>query len=154
MEREITREITIGRVDVTLPESGGRSFLQSGESVRVGIEFRSPARHDDVVFAVHLLDSNGNVLFGTNSDIVEGGAHEIEGEGEYVFDLGPLPLSSGTFFVDVGIHKIGGVEYDHRPRAGELLASTGGVHTREVGAIAVDVKGRLEGSPASAEQTA
>jgi ABC-2 type transport system ATP-binding protein len=151
MEREMTREITIGRVDITLPSSGGRSFVSNGETIRVAIPYRAPGRHDDVVFAMHLNDANGNLLFGTNSDIVEGGAHEIEGEGEYVFELGPLPLSNGTFFVDVAIHKIGGIEYDHRPRAAEILASTAGVHAREVGPIVVEATGRLEASRPQAE---
>jgi ABC-2 type transport system ATP-binding protein len=154
MEREITREITIGRVDLALPDSADRSFVQSGERVRVTIPYKATQSHDDVVFAIHLLDGTGNVLFGTNSDIVEGGPHEVDGEGEYVFELGPLPLSNGTFFLDVGIHKIGGIEYDHRPKAADLLASTPGTHSREVGPIVIEAVGRLGGRRASAEKTA
>jgi ABC-2 type transport system ATP-binding protein len=151
IEREITREITIGRVDLTLPTSEGRSFVQNGEHIRVAVPFKATERHDDVVFAIHLLDGGGNVLFGTNSDILEGGPHEVEGEGEYVFELGPLPLSSGTFFVDIGIHKIGGIEYDHRPKAAELLASTGGLHAREAGPVVIEATGQLAPTRPAAE---
>ena len=154
VEREITREITIGRVELTLPMSGDRSFVQAGETIRVTVPFSAKERHDDVVFSLHLLDGSGNVLFGTNSDILEGGPHEVDGNGEYVFELGPVPLSSGSFFVDIGIHKIGGVEYDHRPRAADLLASTGGRHAREVGTVALDARGHLEAARSPADQTA
>lgn len=141
-ERELTQEIEIGAVRLEFPASGGRSYLQAGEALRIRIPYRASGGHDDVVFAFHLTDANGELLFGTNSDIVEGGAHTIdEGAGEYVFDLADVPLHTGTFFIDAGIHTLGGLEYDHRPRAAEFQVSNAGAGLRSVGRVFVPTTG-------------
>jgi ABC-2 type transport system ATP-binding protein len=141
-ERELTREIEIGAVRLELPASDGRSYLQAGEAIRLVVPYRSRGAHDDVVFAFHLTNGNGDLIFGTNSDIVEDGCHHVDGSGEYVFELGPMPLHTGTFFVDVGIHTVGGLEYDHRPRAAEFQVSNGGrLGLRSVGPVLVPTTG-------------
>jgi len=149
-ERELTRDVQIGDVRVEFPASADRSYLQAGEVLRVRIPYRTTGPRDDVVFAIHVTDGNGDVLFGTNSDIVEGGAHAVDGRGEYVFELDPVPLHTGTFFVDAGIHTPGGMEYDHRPRAAEFQVSNGGqAGLRSVGRVFIPTSGHHE--PAGAD---
>jgi ABC-2 type transport system ATP-binding protein len=142
-ERELNREIEIGAVRLEMPSSEGRSYMQAGELLRLVVPYRARGAHDDVVFALHLTDGNGELIFGTNSEIVEDRAHRVDGAGEYVFELGPLPLHTGTFFVDVGIHTVGGLEYDHRPRAAEFqVSNTGRAGLRSVGTLLVPTTGR------------
>ena len=146
-ERQLTREIEIGQVRLDLPQSEGRNYFQAGETLRLTIPYRAAGEHDDVVFAFHLTDGNGNLVFGTNSHIVEDHAHRVEASGEYVFDIGPAPLHTGTYFLDVGIHTVGGLEYDHRPRAAEFqVSNTGPGALRSVGRVLVPTAGRHEPS--------
>lgn len=153
-ERELTKEIEIGAVRLELPGSDGRSYLRAGESVRVVVPYRAKGAHDDVVFAFHLLDGDGNLVFGTNSDIVEDGAHRVDGSGEYRFDVGPLPLHTGTFFVDVGIHTVGGLEYDHRARAVEFqVSNTGPGAVRSIGKVFLPTTGEHVAAGASSGST-
>jgi ABC-2 type transport system ATP-binding protein len=141
-ERDLTKEIQIGKVRLELPASEGRSFLQAGEALRVVIPYTAAGGHDDVVFAVHLTDGKSDLLFGTNSDVVEGTAHRVESTGEYVFEFNPVPLHTGTFFVDIGIHTLGGLEYDHKPRAAEFQVNNGGrLGLRSVGPILLPTTG-------------
>jgi ABC-2 type transport system ATP-binding protein len=144
-ERELTKDVQIGTVRLEFPASDGRTYLRAGEALRICIPYRAAAPLDDVVFAIHVTDGNGDLLYGTNSDIVEDGAHAVSGSGEYVFDLGPVPLHSGTFFVDVGIHTPGGLEYDHRQRAAEFQVSNNeGIGLRSVGRVFIPTDGRLK----------
>ncbi len=144
-ERELTKEIQIGGVLLELPASEGRSYVQAGEALRVVVPYRSQGHHDDVVFAFHLTDGGGELMFGTNSLIVEGSAHTVrEGAGRYVFDIGPVPLHTGTYFLDIGIHTPGGLEYDHRERAVEFQVSNGGAGLKSVGRVLLPTEGRLE----------
>jgi ABC-2 type transport system ATP-binding protein len=141
-ERELTREVQIGAVSLELPASEGRSYLQAGEPLRLRIPYRAAGTHDDVVFAFHLTDGNGDLLFGTNSHIVEGAPHRVEGSGEYVFELDDVPLHTGVFAFDVGIHTVGGLEYDHRARAVEFQVSNRGESgLRSVGRVWVPTTG-------------
>jgi ABC-2 type transport system ATP-binding protein len=141
-ERQLTREIEIGQVRLDLPASEGRNYFQAGEVLRLTIPYRAAGAHDDVVFAFHLTDGNGNLVFGTNSHILEDHAHRVERSGEYVFEIGPAPLHTGTYFVDVGIHTVGGLEYDHRPRAVEFqVANTGRAGLLSVGPVLLPTEG-------------
>ena len=140
---DLTKEIEIGDVRVELPASDGRTFLQAGEVLRIVMPYRATGAHDDVVFAIHLTDGKSEVLFGTNSDVVEDAAHRVDGEGEYVFEFSPMPLHTGTFFVDVGIHTLGGLEYDHKPRAAEFQVNNGGrLGLRSIGPILLPTTGQ------------
>ena len=141
---DLTKEIELGIVRVELPASEGRTFLQAGEVLRIVMPYTAVGVHDDVVFAVHLTDGKGEVLFGTNSDVVEDRAHRVDREGgEYVFEFAPVPLHTGTFFVDVGIHTLGGLEYDHRPRAAEFQVNNGGrLGLRSIGPILLPTTGQ------------
>jgi ABC-2 type transport system ATP-binding protein len=147
-ERELTREIEIGAVRLELPGSDGRAYLQAGEPLRLVIPYRAQGEHDDVVFAFHLIDADGNLVFGTNSEIVEDGAHRVDGSGEYVFELAALPLHTGTFFLDVGVHTAGGLEYDHRARAVDFqVSNTGPGAVRSIGKVFVPTTGRHHSEP-------
>jgi hypothetical protein len=148
--------VQIGNAAVEFPASEGRSYLRSGEPMRIRIPYRTAGAHDDVVFAFHHTDGNGDLLYGTNSDIVEGSPHEVDGPGEYVFDLEHVPLHTGTFFLDIGIHTMGGLEYDHRPRAVEFQVSNGGSEMRSVGRVMIPTAGHHHpaGSPQSSSSRA
>jgi hypothetical protein len=118
---------------------------EPGDAVRVYREaLRSrgldiPAEAD--VFAFHLTDGNGDLLYGTNSLIINDGAERTEpGGGEFVFDLEDVPLHTGVYAFDVGIHTPGGLEFDHAQRAVEFQVSNGGADLKSVGRVLIPTK--------------
>jgi ABC-2 type transport system ATP-binding protein len=140
-ERELTKEVQLGAVRLELPASDGRSYLRAGEALRLVVPYRCAAAHDDVVFAFHLTDGNGDLLYGTNSLIVNGSPERTEaGGGEFVFDLEDVPLHTGVYAFDVGIHTPGGLEYDHAQRAVEFQVSNGGADLKSVGRVLIPTK--------------
>lgn len=104
--------ITGGSIEYAQPE---RRYLRAGEPLRVVLQYNSPTRVDDVVFAINIHDQNGNLLFGTNTDTIDADPGSVEGKGQVVFEFEEVPLLGGIYEVSLGVHTHdGGVEYDHR----------------------------------------
>jgi ABC-2 type transport system ATP-binding protein len=87
----------------------------SGEPVRVVMSYEAEEPVDDIVFAINIYDRQGNLLLGTNSEVLDFEPGPAVGYGEIAFDLGRVPLLDGVYEVHLGLHSSdGGVEYDHR----------------------------------------
>jgi len=92
-----------------------RRYVLSGERVDVILRYHAPARVDDVVFAMALHDQRGNLVLGTNTDVLDARVDAVEGDGEIVFRVHSVPLLEGLFELSLGVHDHdGGTSYDHR----------------------------------------
>jgi ABC-2 type transport system ATP-binding protein len=113
-ERILTNAVRI--TDVRIEYLGQSSeHLLPGEPARVVLAYEASEAVDDVVFAINIYDRQGNLLLGTNSDLLGFETGTVSGPGEIAFELGAVPLLDGVYEVHVGIHNTGGgVEYDHR----------------------------------------
>jgi homopolymeric O-antigen transport system ATP-binding protein len=85
------------------------------EPVKVRLEYDAPERVDDVAFAINIHDQNGNLLVGTNSDLLGLDIPSVRGRGEVIFNLERVPLLDGVYVVSLGVHSHdAGTSYDHR----------------------------------------
>ena len=104
--------ITGAHVEYPDPE---RQHLLPSEPLRIRLQFEAPEPRDDVVFALNIHDQDGNLMVGTNTEILGADVETIVGSGEVIFDLGRVPLLDGIYNLAFGAHnKSGGIEYDHR----------------------------------------
>ncbi len=101
--------------DVTVEYPGtSESFILPGQPVRVRCRYEAAEKVDDVVFALNIIDQEGRLMLGANSDIVGVPIDEVHGTGEVVFDLAAVPLLDGDYEISLGIHSHDvGEEYDH-----------------------------------------
>ena len=108
------RAVQITGAEICYPDPD-RSYIVSGEPVSVVLRYHAPRRVDDVVFAMSLHDQRGNLVLGTNTDVIGQPVDAVEGDGEIVFEIQSVPLLEGLFELSLGIHDHdGGVSYDHR----------------------------------------
>jgi ABC-2 type transport system ATP-binding protein len=108
------RAVRITGAEIRYPDPD-RRYIVSGEPVSVVLRYHAPARVDDIVFAMSLHDQRGNLVLGTNTDVIGSPVDAVEGDGEIVFEIRSVPLLEGLFELSLGIHDHdGGVSYDHR----------------------------------------
>jgi ABC-2 type transport system ATP-binding protein len=108
------RQVRITGAEIRYPDPD-RRYIVSGEPVSVVLRYHAPARVDDIVFAMSLHDQRGNLVLGTNTDVIGAPVDAVEGDGEIVFEIRSVPLLEGLFELSLGIHDHdGGVSYDHR----------------------------------------
>src|SRR5581483_2695628 len=111
--RLVTKAIRFTSVKIEYPNGGFCAEPDDPVSIRIGYEAPEPT--DDVVFAIHIHDLEGNFLLGVNTELMGIEIGKVHGRGEARFDLDRVPLLDGTYKVSLGIHNHdGGVEYDHR----------------------------------------
>lgn len=101
--------------DVALVDADGTPghVFHSGDpmTIRLRITARTPVR--DFVFGVGLFNSDGVCIYGTNTNIEEMSAQEVSGAGEVRFVIDELPLTEGTYKLDLAVHKLDGFPYDY-----------------------------------------
>jgi ABC-2 type transport system ATP-binding protein len=109
-----TRAVKITGARIVYPDPS-RHYLVSGEPLTIKVQYDAPTRIDDIVFALNIDDQRGNLILGTNTEILGLAIDSVEGRGEVTFSLEQVPLLEGVFAVSLGAHNhAGGVSYDHR----------------------------------------
>jgi len=90
------------------------THAETEDPVRVHVVLASDEPVSDVVVALTIRDRKGNLVMSTNTRHLQRTVGPMCGTAEVVFELGRVPLLDGVYEVAVGVHTIGGIEYDHR----------------------------------------
>ncbi len=67
----------------------------------------------DIVAGIALYSSIGVMIYGTNSHLMGQDLAPVSGAGVITFAIKDLPLLDGTYRLTVGLHNLGGLQYDH-----------------------------------------
>ena len=109
-----TKQVRIVDAAIVYPDAA-RKHLFPSEPVTIRLQYEAPRPVVDVVFAINIHDQAGNLLLGTNTDILGIDVGTVRGSGEVTFALGRVPLLDGVYLVSLGVHSHdSGIEYDHR----------------------------------------
>ena len=84
-------KITDARIEYL---GGSIGHAISGEPVRVVIAYDAAEPVEDIVFAINIYDRQGNLLLGTNSELLGFDPGPASGRGEVAFELGAYPSST------------------------------------------------------------
>ena len=134
-------KIEIRDTTVVYPDAD-RSYLLPSEPLEIRVDFHAPERVDDVVFSIALFDQQGNLLLGTNSDLMGDDPGTVAGDGTCVFSFERFPLLDGVYLLSVGIHSHdAGVIYDQRAEKDTVEVSSQG---QEVGLVHFPVRASVE----------
>lgn len=108
-----SREIEITQVTLKAEDGQPSHIFQSGERISVHLQVRAHAPATDFVFGIGLLNAEGVICYGTNTDLEDFQPQEIHGDGEVTFTIDSLDLVEGTYKLDVAVHKRDGYPYDY-----------------------------------------
>jgi len=105
--------VRISAIEVLYPVAG-RETVRPGEplSFRIGYEAEGEPV-DDIVAGITIYTAGGELVFGTNSHLMDQDLERVSGRGAITFTVRDLPLLDGTYRFTVGLHTLGGLQYDH-----------------------------------------
>jgi len=105
--------VRITGVEVVYP-TRERQCVRPGEPLQFRIGYDTPGEAvTDIVAGIALYGSAGQLLYGTNSHLMGQDLDPVSGTGAITFDIKDLPLLDGTYRLTVGLHNMGGLQYDH-----------------------------------------
>jgi ABC-2 type transport system ATP-binding protein len=127
--------VRITEVEVVYPRPDQEALLP-GQPIefRIGYD-ASGATVADVVAGIAVYGSNGMVVYGTNSHLKGRDLEPLSGTGAIVFSVRDLPLLDGTYRLTVGLHTLGGLQYDHWEQQALFEVAAPG---RDVGVVRLD----------------
>jgi ABC-2 type transport system ATP-binding protein len=109
------RPIQLVAVDVEHPGSGTRPYLLPGEPLSVHVAFEAIEAVPDVIFVIAVHNKNGDLVFGSDTEILECPFDAPKGAGRADFIFENVPLLDGTYDVSIGARsRSGGTVYDWR----------------------------------------
>jgi hypothetical protein len=110
----LDKAVTITSVRTEYPDPDAR-FLLPNQPMRLRIDYVAPERVVDVAFTFEIVNQQGELIYGTNTQDLLQPIHWVDGVGAVCFDLPRLPLLDGNYLVSVNaMSRTGGVVYDER----------------------------------------
>ena len=105
--------VKITGIEVVYPDPERRT-VRPGEPLqfRIGYETRGE-EISDIVAGIALYSSAGVMIYGTNSHLLGQDLDPVSGPGLISFSIKDLPLLDGSYRLTVGLHNLGGLQYDH-----------------------------------------
>jgi lipopolysaccharide transport system ATP-binding protein len=98
-----SQEMEITGVRFTGPGGTLHTGLQSGDPLRIQIDYRAPQPIRAPVFGVTITTAEGLVLWDAHSGSLETG--ELAGPGHVALQIERLDLAGGCYYVDVGVYR-------------------------------------------------
>ncbi len=137
-----TFEVRITRVRMDYPLADERDYLVPGDPLRVTVGYVAVRRIDDVVFSLNIINGDGLLIYGVNTDQLLGGLAYVEGEGTLQFSFARIPLLDGIYTVSIGIHShdVSKV-YDHHSAGHTFQVTNPGI---AAGLVALDADVSIE----------
>jgi ABC-type polysaccharide/polyol phosphate transport system ATPase subunit len=108
-----SREAEILAVDFLRGDGTTAHVFESGESIEIRMRVRAHQALADFVFGIGIFNAEGVCCYGTNTDIEGALPGEFTGDAQVGFHLDNLWLVSGTYKVDVAVHRRSGAPYDY-----------------------------------------
>ncbi len=94
--------VTVSQISVSFPSKPGAGHLSPGDALTVKVGYSATRYIPGVIVGVQLFDQKGDLVFGTDSDLMGLEPLEVDLEGELEFAFPSVPLADGIFSVAVG----------------------------------------------------
>jgi ABC-type polysaccharide/polyol phosphate transport system ATPase subunit len=135
-------DVRITRVRMDYPLADERDFLLPGDPLRVCVGYHAVRKVDDVVFSLNIVNRDGLLVYGVNTDQLLGGLEYVEGDGSLDFTFDRVPLLDGIYTVSIGIHSHDvATIYDHHSAGHTFQVTNPGIGA---GLVALDAQVALD----------
>lgn len=137
-----SREIEITQVRLLGRNGQEHGMFTTNDPFVIEMSYIVNQPMSDVVFGIGITRSDGVVTLGTNTDICAVSVPELSGphltgRGTVRFEINPLNLNEGTYFIDATSHKKDGYPYDYHQAMMKFLVRAPQAH---VGMVVLDHK--------------
>jgi ABC-type glutathione transport system ATPase component len=102
-------------VDVAILNRDGQPthVCQSGDAIAIRIRVRTPKPVDDFAFGIAISGADGQLVYGTNTEIERHESISLIGDAEVRVEIDAVDLVEGTYKLDVAVHTRDGAPYDY-----------------------------------------
>ncbi len=102
-------------VDVAILNHEGQPthVCHSGDAITIRIAVRTPKPIEDFAFGIAISGADGQLVYGTNTEIEGYQSESLTGDAEVRVEIGAIDLVEGTYKLDVAVHTRDGVPYDY-----------------------------------------
>jgi hypothetical protein len=114
-----------------------------GEPMRIDVDLEATEPTDDVVVALSVYASMGQLVYSTNTEILGADVGTVHGRKRVSFRFEQVPLLDGTYALTLGVHTHGGINYDQWEARRHFEVAAPG---REVGLVRLPVHVVVDGS--------
>jgi ABC-type polysaccharide/polyol phosphate transport system ATPase subunit len=134
--------VVLGSVEVSHPGSGSRPYMLPGEPLTLAVSFEAPAAVPDAVFTIEIHDPRGELVYGSDTDVVGVVPEVLEGPGLTTFHFESVPLLEGNYEVSLGVRsRDGGTVFDWQEHAARFSVMNPG---RAAGSVALPLRAEVE----------
>ncbi|HEY3241090.1 MAG TPA: ABC transporter ATP-binding protein [Acidimicrobiia bacterium] len=123
--------------------SSERHNAQAGEPLRIDVVLEAAEPVDDLVLGIAVYSSMGQLVYGTNTDILGADLGILEGRKTVSFRFEQVPLLDGTYALTFGAHTRGGLNYDQWEARRHFEVAAPG---RDVGLVRLPVEVVVDGN--------
>lgn len=114
---ELDRPVVITDVSVEYPDPGAR-FLLPNQPMRLRIDYVAAEKIDDIAVTFDIFDAHGELVSGTDTQLLDQPIVDLEGVGAVCFDFADMPLLDGRYSIDISLtSRSGGQMHDSREDA-------------------------------------
>ncbi|MBN2400113.1 MAG: ABC transporter ATP-binding protein [Candidatus Aminicenantes bacterium] len=108
-----SREIEISNVKMFDGQGKEKYLFKADEPLAVEFDVQAVGSEKDFVFGIAIYNSEGILCYGSNTVLDDYSAKSISGRGRVRLAVPTLNLISGTYFLDVAVHKFDGYPFDY-----------------------------------------
>jgi ABC-type polysaccharide/polyol phosphate transport system ATPase subunit len=108
-----SREIEISNVRMFDGSGREKYVFKADEPLAVEFDVHAVGSEKDFVFGIAVYNSEGILCYGSNTALDDFSAKSISGRGKVRLAVPALSLISGTYFLDVAVHKFDGYPFDY-----------------------------------------
>jgi ABC-2 type transport system ATP-binding protein len=123
-------------VEIVYPERDQRS-LRPGQPLKFRIGYEAAETVTDIVCGIALYGPQGQTVCGTNTHLLGQDLQPISGGGCITFSIAELPILDGAYRLTVGLHTLGGLQYDHWEQQALVEVNAPG---KDIGVVRLDTK--------------
>ncbi len=104
---DVSESLTITGVDVlSLTDGTPVEVLESGKGIALEISLSIPEEIDDWVIGMGIESPGGQVVFGTNTQLLDTKVTPMSGASRFRFEIDPLHLGAGQYFIHASFGTI------------------------------------------------
>ncbi|MDA8270369.1 MAG: ABC transporter ATP-binding protein [Actinomycetota bacterium] len=99
---EPEERVMVGQISVSFPSTPAAGYLNPGDPMTVTVSYTATRHISGVIVGIQLFDQKGDMVFGTDSDLMGLEPLDVDPEGELEFNFPSVPVTDGLFSVAVG----------------------------------------------------
>lgn len=108
-----SREIEISQVKISDESGSDKHLFASGDAITITFQYSNHQELAEAVFGFAINRLDGMHVIGTNTELERVPDVQLNSSGSVTIDISNLNIQTGTYFLDLAVHRSDGYPYDY-----------------------------------------